>query len=398
MINVDDKKNCCGCTACKNICPVSCIRMGTDDEGFIYPSVDKVKCINCGACERACPIINYKRRVSFQESAYLLQNKDKNVLQESTSGGAFTAIALYTLRHGGIVYGAVMDSTSYKIHHAAIEDEADLYKLRNSKYVQSDIDSCYRLVLSQVESNRLVCFSGTPCQIEGLISFLGNGFNKYRDNLILVDVVCRAVPSPGVWRLFIHSLNEHHGEVTSVKFRDKELGYQYSTMLIETKNGNIQREGIETSLWLRMFFSGMIIRPSCSDCRFRSPYRKSDITLWDCFPSYRFDKKIDENAGTTRVLVHTTYGKKVIEEINNYVNMEEVPVDKAIESVREMRLSPQLNTDRKSFFDTLNCEGFDIAAKQFFPNSVKTKAKKITRRALNKMGIDTKIKHFIKKG
>lgn len=398
MIVVKNKKQCCGCTACTEICPVHCIDMASDKEGFKYPKADSTKCISCGACERACPIINYQRRVSFQEQAYLVQNRNKLVLKESTSGGAFTAIAEYVIKHNGIVYGATMDPDTLFVHHQGIDNTNELYRFRNSKYVQSDMETCYQEAREYLKNKRLVCFSGTPCQIEGFIQFLGNNYKILKENLILVDVVCRAVPSPGIWKKYTDQVQKDHGRIKSVRFRDKELGYQYSTMVIQTEDGTTQREAIESSLWLRMFFSGIIIRPSCTQCKFRSPYRKSDITLWDCFPTYRFDKKIDEDDGTTRVLVHSETGIEVFNEIKSNLSVEEVDVKKAIANVREMRLSPSDNKKRHQFYDEVNSVGIKAATDKYFPSTKKQEVKKEARQVLHKAGLDKTVKHILKKG
>lgn len=398
MIVIKDKKQCCGCTACAEICPVCCIDMVSDEEGFKYPKADSTKCVSCRACDRACPIINYQRRVSFQEQAYLVQNRNKEALKESTSGGAFTAIAEYVIKHNGIVYGAIMDPNTLFVHHQGIDNIDELYLFRNSKYVQSDIGTCYKEAREYLQKNRLVCFSGTPCQIEGFIHFLGNGYQSLKEHLILVDVVCRAVPSPGIWKKYTDQIQKDHGKIRNVRFRDKELGYQYSTMVIQTEDGVTQREAIESSLWLRMFFSGMIIRPSCTQCKFRSPYRKSDITLWDCFPTYRFDKKIDEDAGTTRVLIHSETGRKVFNEIRNDLLVEQIDVQEAIANVREMRLSPSANSKKNQFYDEVDSAGLKVAAEQYFPITKKQKVKKEARQVLYKAGLDKTVKHILKKG
>lgn len=189
---------------------------------------------------------------------YLLQYKDDEVCQESTSGGAFTGIASYVIERGGIVFGVEM-TEEYKVRHTSVETIEELKRFRNSKYVQSRVGYAFRQVKNELKKGRMVCFSGTPCQIEGLRHFLGKDYQ----NLILVDVVCRAVPSPGVWEKYIQYEVEQKGKLSSIRFRDKSLGYQYSTMELRAENGKKYRGGIESQPWLRMFFSGMIIRPSC---------------------------------------------------------------------------------------------------------------------------------------
>lgn len=323
MINIVNKADCCGCEACYNACPNESIRMKSDEEGFLYPQVNQDTCVNCGLCEKVCPISNCETKKNENQVAYLLQYKDDEVCKESTSGGAFTGIASYVIEKGGIVFGVEM-TEEYKVRHTSVETIEELKRFRNSKYVQSRVGYAFQQVRNELKRGRMVCFSGTPCQIEGLRHFLGKDYQ----NLILVDVVCRAVPSPGVWEKYIQYEVEQKGKLSSIRFRDKSLGYQYSTMELRAENGKKYRGGIESQPWLRMFFSGMIIRPSCTDCRFRSRYRNSDFTIWDCFPSYKYDKSFDERKGTTRVLIHSEKGKKLcnryrnVDNINDYCNMD----------------------------------------------------------------------------
>lgn len=140
--NFIEKQNCCGCTTCAAICPKNCIEMQEDSEGFLYPVVDKGRCVNCKACERVCPILNNKKEMPFQQSGFIVQNKDARVLRESTAGGAFTAIAKYVINKGGVVFGVEL-SEDLTARHVYIETESELYRFRNSKYVQSCVGGGY---------------------------------------------------------------------------------------------------------------------------------------------------------------------------------------------------------------------------------------------------------------
>lgn len=394
MINIVNKVDCCGCEACYNVCPKNCIEMKPDEEGFLYPQVNQDTCINCGLCEKVCPIINHvPREKNDNQEAYLLQHKDDEICRESTAGGAFTGIASYVIEKGGIVFGVEM-TEDYKVRHTSVETIEELVKFRNSKYVQSRIDTVFQQVKSELKEGRMVCFSGTPCQVEGLRHFLGKDY----ENLILVDVVCRAVPSPGVWEKYIQYEVEQRGEMSSVRFRDKTLGYQYSTMELKSKDGKTYRGGIESQPWLRMFFSGMIIRPSCTDCKFRSRYRNSDFTIWDCFPSYKFDRSFDERKGTTRVLVHSEKGKTIINAIGNNYMMAEINVNSAVTSVAEMVKSPEYSEKRNEFFEFYNAKPIDKALNKYFPFTIKIRTKCLIRRILNFVGLDTTVKKMLKRG
>ena len=125
MIEIKEKSQCCGCTACSSICPKKAIMMKQDEEGFMYPIIDKSKCVNCGLCDKVCPVKNAKENGNSQH-AYIFQNADDKIRRESTSGGAFTAIAEYVIDNNGIVYGAVFDE-KYKVIHKGINNKEELY-------------------------------------------------------------------------------------------------------------------------------------------------------------------------------------------------------------------------------------------------------------------------------
>ncbi|MCR5600626.1 MAG: Coenzyme F420 hydrogenase/dehydrogenase, beta subunit C-terminal domain [Ruminococcus sp.] len=392
MIELKNKSDCCGCTACYSICPKNAITLKSDSEGFLYPTIAKKSCVECGLCEKVCPIINKKTIEAKVKRAFLVQNTDEKILRESTSGGAFSAIARYVLKHGGIVFGAAFDD-KFRVIHTCAEKEADLSVFRNSKYVQSNPLATYSETKQLLKSGRMVCYSGTPCQIEGLKQFLG----KEYDNLITVDVVCRAVPSPGVWNSYMKLVSEHN-PVSSVHFRDKAFGYQYSTMEIKSKNGNTNRSGIEQNQWLRLFFSGLIIRPSCTKCKFRSPDRVSDFTIWDCFNAHKFRTKLNEKKGITRVLIHTPKAKAIIDALHDDLIIEEIPYAIAIDGVKEMKESPKMHEKHKKFYEDYNTLTFGDLLQKYVPITVKVRAKTIARRGLNFMGLDVLIKRAMRKG
>ena len=142
MITIKDKKDCCGCWACDNVCPKHCIEMKEDFEGFRYPVVDEEACIDCGLCEKVCPILNVEKEKPFAQNGFLLQHKDKQVLRESTSGGAFTALGEWVISQGGVVFGAAF-TDGFVVKHIMVDKVEDLRRFRNSKYVQSQIGDSY---------------------------------------------------------------------------------------------------------------------------------------------------------------------------------------------------------------------------------------------------------------
>lgn len=389
MINITDKSACCGCSACAAICPKNCIQLKEDEEGFVYPEVEKNNCVECGACERVCPIKNRITEKSFIQDGYVVQNKDSQVLRESTAGGAFTAIAKYVIRRGGVVFGVAL-SDKLMAHHIWVDNEIELEKFRNSKYMQSFPGGAFGDVKSFLKQGKLVCFSGTPCQVEGLKHYLG----KEYQNLITVDVVCRAVPSPMIFRKYLDLQNKRlDAPIEDVRFRDKHYGYKYSTMNITTdKNHGNYHQGIETDPWLRAFFSGLCVRPSCYTCQFKKRYRVSDFTLWDCFNVGRFSKELDNDKGATRILVHTDKGRKIYQEISTDLRYVRIAPEKIIEGTAEMVKPVKYNSLRDQFMQDATVMDCEELFDKYFPSTFKVKAEHCLRLICYKLGIYSIVK------
>ena len=393
MIRLNEKKDCCGCGGCSNACPVHCIQMKADAEGFLYPEVDEKACIECGLCERVCPVLRAGEDVPFPQAAYLLQYKNEKVRRQSTSGGAFTAIARYVLDRGGIIYGAAFDD-QLRVHHTSAASPKGLQIFRNSKYVQSDTEKTFTQVRDHLRAGRLVCYSGTPCQIEGLLSFLepagtAGPKNELLDHLVTVDVVCHAVPSPLVWARYLEMQREKLGtEIADAKFRDKHFGYNYSTMTLIDESGEERYvQGIDTDQMLRAFFSNICDRPSCYECAFKKRYRKSDFTIWDCYPVYAFDKKLDDDRGTSRVLIHSEKGRRIFEEVRQRCRVLEVDPDRLTAGVKEMFHSVDTNPRREEFFEDAACMEARTFFNKYFPMTAKVKLERTARIVCYRTGV-----------
>ena len=408
MISVTDKSKCCGCGSCENICPAECIQMKEDGEGFLYPLVaDPGKCVQCGLCERVCPCLNSREDVPFEQKGYIVRNKDSRILSESTSGGAFSAIAMAVLNKGGVVFGAAFDDHD-DVRHICVSTAEELWRFRNSKYVQSAIRDAFRQVKDYIKKGKWVLFSGTPCQVEGLLSFLG----KRPETLILVDVVCRAVPSPMIWRKYASILraeNKSQNEKTESKsaeaitqssgdsllFRDKgKYGYNYSVLSLKSKEGYKYARGIDSDPYLRAFFSNICDRPSCYSCMFKRRYRSSDYTLWDCYDADKFEKRFDDNRGVTKVLVHSASGMKLLEEIRNLnlIDCIETNPDELIGEGDMMLHSVPVNGKRGAFFRDANQLETKELFNRYFPIRAKNRLEHTARIILWKTGLSVKAK------
>ena len=386
MIHIEDKKECCGCWACYNACPKHCIGMKEDEEGFRYPVVDASLCIDCGLCEKVCPVIHAdKADTPHAQQGFLAQHKDEDIRKESTSGGAFTAIASWIIRQGGIVYGAGYRKGTFIVEHQGVETEKDLSVFRNSKYVQSNVMNTFKEALGHLKAGRWVCFSGTPCQIEGFRNFLrGREYEKF----VCVDLVCRGIPSPRILTRYIEAQRSLiGGEFTNVLFRDKHYGYHYSSFSIYNKAPEKDyHKGVDTNAYLRAFFNNLSDRPSCYDCRFKKRYRKSDISLWDCFPIENFTKEFD-GKGTTRVLVQSEKGRMIMDSVKTDLRMVEVEPDKLVAGVREMFHSVPMNPQRAEFFKDCNAMPPVAFFRKWFPLTWKVRLNAAVRLICHRLGI-----------
>ena len=394
MIEITDKSQCCGCTACSSICPKKAIVMKQDEEGFVYPIIDKSKCVNCGLCDKVCPVKNAKEN-SKNQHAYIFQNSNDEIRRESTSGGAFTAIAEYVIKNNGIIYGAIFDE-NFKVIHTGIDKKEDLYKFRNSKYVQSEICNCYPEIKEHLDNGRMVCFSGTSCQVEGLKNYLMKDY----DNLILVDVVCRAVPSPLIWKKYLKLRQKEYKNIEKIMFRDKYYGYKYSNLSIYNKDNDKKQEyhkGVDSDPYLRAFFTNICDRPSCYECKFKKLHRESDITIWDCFDVEKYNKEFDDDKGTNRILTHTEKGDKIIKELAKNNKSQEIDVENATKGFLAIFQPVKVNDKREQFFTDANTLSEEELFDKYFADTLKIKLERYGRLALLKTGLYKSVLNLGKK-
>lgn len=367
--------------------------MKGDKEGFLYPSVDTEVCVDCKLCEKVCPVINREKEDKpHRQYGYLVQHKDEKIRKQSTSGGAFTAIASWVINQGGVVFGAGYKKGTFIVAHQPVERTEELAIFRNSKYVQSELGECFSQVKCFLDSERLVLFSGTPCQIEGLVAYLRN--KKYK-NLLLVDIVCHGIPSPRVFSSYLKAQEELiGGKFTNILFRDKYYGYHYSSFSIyNTDPSKNYHKGVDTNGYLRAFFRNLSDRPSCYVCPFKNRYRKSDLTLWDCFPIEKFTKRLD-GKGTTRVLAQSEKGAGVMNEVIKELNYVIVDPDKLTEGVREMFHSVPMNPKREAFFEDLDKMAPVVFFNKWFPLTWQVRLNSFVRITCHRLGIYTLAKRF----
>ena len=331
MIQIKNKKDCCGCHACSNACPKQCITMQADNEGFLYPVVDKETCIDCGLCEKVCPVIN-QNEPHKPLHVYAAYNKNEEIRMQSSSGGIFTLLAEATINEGGVVFGAKFDK-DWNVVHDYTETIDGIADFRGSKYVQSTIGNTYSQAKKFLQAGRKVLFSGTPCQIAGLKKYL----RKEYDNLLTVDIICHGVPSPLVWRRYIdetaeklraeraagkNSVSSSLNElplIMGISFRDKthgwkKFGFRISYAASMAAENSVSESAMDiceshtTNVFMRAFLSNTILRPSCYACAAKQGKAHSDITIADFWGINKIDSAFNDDKGCSAIFLNTEKG------------------------------------------------------------------------------------------
>ena len=313
--------------------------------GFSYPTVDTDVCIGCGRCETVCPILNPAKENS-PLSVIGAKNRDEAVRSASSSGGTFFELAKAVILRGGAVYGCALD-TDLVARHVKVESVDDLSALRSSKYVQSDVGTTYREVKAALMDGREVLYSGTPCQIAGLKNYLG----KEYDGLLLVDVLCHGVPSPGVFEDYLKHLGEKFGsKPVSVNFRNKEKSWKRLYFEVKFENGKRYFTFCGYDRYMSMFLNNISLRPSCYDCRFTTVNRQGDITLGDFWGIGRKYPERDDDKGISLIIVNTEKGAKAYGEIADKFDTFESDIETAKAGQKTLSSPTSKNPKHEEFY------------------------------------------------
>lgn len=348
-------EQCCGCTACAAICPKSCISMQQNHEGFLYPQIHQESCVHCGLCESVCPIYTDHSAIAGESIAYAAINKNEDMRMQSSSGGMFPLLATYILDNQGIVFGAAFDE-NFQVKHIAVSSHHDLYKLQGSKYVQSDIRGIYKQAKEYLRQKKLVLFSGTPCQVEGLRLFLQQDY----ENLFLVDIICHGVPSPLAWKEYLYSTQKHPPKtIEKINFRDKKKGWLDFCLSIKFTDNSIKIIDRARDPFMRAFLRNISLRQSCSSCLFKQKERNSDITLADFWGIETILPSMHDNRGTSLLIIHSKKGKILFNRVQALCHSEPIDLDMALKNNSAMTHSVVAHPERNLFFSLLGTVPFN---------------------------------------
>lgn len=311
------KNECCGCGLCAVICPRKAISMQPDAEGFLFPEINTELCCNCSLCNKECPVNKANIQTehpTLEHHCYYAIAADTDTVASASSGGIFPTIARKILEQGGAVIGGAFDA-NFNVKLILVENEKNLEKLKQAKYVQAEIpQDLFGQAEEVLKNGRRLLFSGTPCQIAAFKNFLKG--KEYPDLLLCAEVICHSVPSPGVWQSYLRYLTETNGDrVKSVAFRDKSAGWHKFSLVInygDKKNSQTHKE----SPYMQLFLQGLISRKSCTDCRFKCGYSGADLSLGDFWKLHKIKPELNNSTGVSMVITHTPAGETALHECN----------------------------------------------------------------------------------
>lgn len=381
MIQITDKSKCCGCCACVDACAHNAISLQTDIEGFWYPVIDKEKCIDCGLCEKVCSIIHKAKPERYSvPKVFAAYNKNEEVRIDSTSGGLHSALADVMYEKGTYVCGAVYND-DHTVSHVVSPDKKLLPKIRSSKYLQSSMLGQYKEIRTLLRKGEKVFYCGTPCQVHALYNFLGKDYPE----LTTCDFICRGVNSPKVFLKYMDMLEKRYGaKAKAIKFKNKKWGWHNFSMRVDFENGKQYCE----DRWHDLFFIGYLqcgnfSRPSCYECQFKGFPQKSDITLADFWGIEKIDPSMDQDKGTSLVMINSDKGMELFNAAKEQLAWKEFTIEDARNGnpAMDSSLKPAAK-NRDAFFKALDEMPFDkVAAKFFslptFPIKVRKKGRRL---------------------
>ncbi|MDD2391382.1 MAG: Coenzyme F420 hydrogenase/dehydrogenase, beta subunit C-terminal domain [Bacilli bacterium] len=364
ILQFKDKKNCCGCAACINICPTKAISMETDNYGFIYPKINHDICIECGKCKKVCAYQNVPISGKKPLATYVAINKDNDILLSSTSGGIFGALSSVVFDKKGVVFGCAYNGNMEPVH-ICIDNPLDMKKLQGSKYVQSNINFSFKETEKYLKKSRFVLFTGAPCQIAALKSYLGKDY----DNLITADIICHGVPSIAFFNDYIkHIEKKTDGKVININFRDKSRGWGLKGTITYTKRGKIKTKYILPfeSYYYNYFLKGYTYRENCYECKYACESREGDFTMGDFWGIESIHPEIETKRGVSILLVNSKKGVILIEQLKKYLNLTKSTFEAARRENGQLNRPTIKSKKREEILDAWQTYGYETVARNYY--------------------------------
>lgn len=375
------KEDCCGCTACYSVCGKHAISMERDRQGFVYPKVNEMLCSQCGLCSKVCPGLYPKAKKPIK--AYGVKHKVLEEQLSSTSGGFAAALAENIVEQEGIVYGVVYKDVKYVVT-CRIDRKKDLWKLKGSKYVQTEIGETFSQVVADLKANKKVAYFGTSCHIDGLQNYLK--IKKIdTSNLVTVDLICHGVPSPMLFEQYIDYLSRRK-PVSRFYFRTKAVGWGFGSKTYSPSVRYTDGEKVCSTpcslAFLQLFFSNNCLRPHCYQCPYAGKGRVADFTIADFWGLYFLHPEKFDGKGVSLVLTNTDKAENIIHEMNNIDSFETTLKNANLKQANQCHPSPKASS-YDEFWKVYQRKGIEGVLKKYTLLNRKAYIKFYIRKALD---------------
>lgn len=377
MIDRISVEQCTLCGSCYNACPVDAISFKTPYLDFLYPAIDNSRCVGCDRCEKSCPILADKQEPeSGYPIAFAARSRDEEARRKSSSGGVFYELASKILSEGGYICGAVFDE-HFHVKHIVSNTQKDLYRMMGSKYAQSDMGMCFRQIKTLLDEGKNVLFTGCPCQVAGLRTFLGRKYPQ----LFLAELICHGIPSNSMLCAYISLREKQYGtKLKSMEFRNKDKGWHRSSVRMNFENGKKYQKVITADAYMKGFLENTTLKSACYKCPFRSFKSGSDIVLGDFWGAETKHPAMDDNKGVSAIIVNTHTGESLLD----LCNFEKRPIDlvEVVQFNQNLIKSSAPNLIRSNFYEYANRRGLPKAIQCYLEERPFQNIQRVARYAL----------------
>ena len=371
MIDRISVEQCTLCGSCYNACPVDAISFKTLYLDFLYPAIDNSRCVGCDRCEKSCPILADKQEPeSGYPIAFAARTRDEEARRKSSSGGVFYELASEILSEGGYICGAVFDD-HFHVKHIVSNTQKDLYRMMGSKYAQSDMGMCFRQIKTLLDEGKNVLFTGCPCQVAGLRTYIG----RKHPNLLLVELICHGIPSDHMLQTYIGMQERKYGaRLKEMEFRNKEKGWHNSSVRMEFENGRVHSEPMTFDTYMQGYFRGVTLKESCFSCQFRGFKSGSDLTIGDLWGAEISIPDMDDNNGLSAVIVNSEKGTLFLN--RSKIIRRQFEIDKILKYNQSLLTSFDEGAQRTAFYAYTEKYDLERAIETFFQETLLQKAKR----------------------
>ena len=361
---VVDEKNCSGCGACQEVCPKDAINLKYNNEGFLVPEIDSEKCVKCGICLKKCTSENPVYKNEAKPKCYAMMASDE-IREISSSGGMFTVAAKYVIEQGGYVAGAAYEQ-DYKVEHIIINNIGDLWRLRGSKYMQSYAAKVYPEIKKLLKDGKMVLFTGMPCQVAGLYSYLGQEYA----NLYTIDLLCHGITSSKVFE-------KYHNDVLGAKklnrleFKQKTPWGWHAGINAYFTDGTTYQKPLESDMYFIAYLKSISKNTTCGKCVSNKLPRQGDLTIGDFWGIPKYDEEMSDLKGTSVVLVNNKKAEEFFEKLKSGMKkVKEEPLEVAIRGNHIIKGPYRLHKNREEFFEYFDRMDFTSLTKGCYYNQI----------------------------